>query len=65
LGNENIEDNNEEEELQTQLMAKRHYMIDEDDSSNSYHKHIQANTTLESEEIVEGTCNEPSLEDPL
>jgi hypothetical protein len=64
-GNENIEDNNEEEELQTQLMAKIHYMIDEADSSNSYHKHIQANTTLESEEIVEGTCNEPSLEDPL
>jgi hypothetical protein len=45
--NESIEDNNEEEELQSQLMAKGHYMIDEDDSRNSYREHVQATTTLE------------------
>jgi hypothetical protein len=28
-------------------------MIDEDDASNSYHKHVQATTTLGSEEIVD------------
>jgi hypothetical protein len=36
----------EEEELQSQLMAERHYMIDEDDSSNPYHEHVQATNTL-------------------
>jgi len=43
----------EEEELQSQLMAERHYMIDEDDSSNHHHEHVQATTTLGSEEVVE------------
>jgi hypothetical protein len=42
----------EEEELQSQLMVERHYMIDEDDSSNLYHEHVQATTTLGSEEVV-------------
>jgi hypothetical protein len=42
----------EEEELQSQLMIERHYMSDEDDSENSYHKHAQVTITLESEEIV-------------
>jgi hypothetical protein len=63
--NESIENNNEERELQSQLMAERHYIIDEDDFSNSYHEHVQATTTLGSEEIVEEIVNEPSLEDPL
>jgi uncharacterized coiled-coil protein SlyX len=40
----------EEEELQSQLMAERHYVVDEDDSSNHHHEHVQATTTLGSEE---------------
>jgi hypothetical protein len=40
-------------------------MIDEDDSSNPYHEHVQATTTLGSEEVVKEIINEPSLEDPL
>ena len=48
--NVSIEDNNEEEELKGQLMAKRHYMSDEDDSENSYHEHVQATTNFEREE---------------
>jgi hypothetical protein len=55
----------EEEELQSQLMAESHYMIDEDDSSNLHHEHVQATTTLGSEEAVEEIVNESSLEDPL
>jgi hypothetical protein len=43
----------EEEELQSQLMTERHYMIDEDDSENSYYEHAQVTTTLESNEIVD------------
>ena len=39
-------------------------MIDEDASSNSYHKHVQATTTLGNEEIVEEIFCEPSLKDP-
>jgi hypothetical protein len=50
----------EEEELQSQLMIERHYMSDEDDSENSYHKHAQVTTTLESEEIVDN--NEEQVE---
>ena len=46
-------------------MAERHYIIDEDDSSNSYHEYVQATTALGSEEIVKEIVNEPSLEDPL
>jgi hypothetical protein len=55
----------EEEELQSQLIVKRHYKIDEDDSSNPHHEHVQAPTTLESEKVVGEIVNEPSLEDPL
>jgi hypothetical protein len=40
-------------------------MIDEDDTNNPYHEHVQATTTIGIEEIIEETCNEPSLEDPL
>lgn len=43
----------EEEELQSQLMAAGHYMIDEDDASHSDHEHVPAITILESEEIVD------------
>jgi hypothetical protein len=55
----------EEDELQSQLIAERHCMIDEDESSNPHHEHVQATTTLESEDVVEEIANEPSLEDPL
>jgi hypothetical protein len=48
----------EEEELQSQLMIERHYMIDEDDSKNSYHEHVQVTTTLESEAIVDNNEKE-------
>jgi hypothetical protein len=43
----------EEEELQSQLMAQGHYMIDEDDTSNSCHEHVPNTTILYSEEIVD------------
>jgi hypothetical protein len=57
----------EEEELQSQLRAERHYMIDENenDVSNPHHEHVQATTTLGSEEVVEEIVNKPSLKDPL
>ena len=48
--NASIDDNREEEELQGQLMAERHYyMIDEDESKKFYHEHVQATTNLERE----------------
>jgi hypothetical protein len=40
----------EEEELQSQEMTIRQYMIDEDCPSNPHHEHVQATTTLVSEE---------------
>jgi hypothetical protein len=40
-------------------------MIDEDASSNSYHEHVQATSTLGNEETVEDIFFEPSLEDSL
>jgi hypothetical protein len=43
----------EEEELQSQLMAQEHYMIDEDDASHSCHEHVPDTTILESKEIVD------------
>jgi hypothetical protein len=49
----------EEEEFQSQLMVERHYMIDENESSNLHHA-----TTLGSEEVVKEIVNKPSLEDP-
>jgi hypothetical protein len=55
----------EEEELQDQLMANGHYMIDEDDSNNLHYEHVQATTTLGSEVVFEKIVNEPSLEDPF
>jgi hypothetical protein len=42
----------EEEELQSQLMAQRHYMIDKDDASHSCHEHVPDTTILESKEIM-------------
>ena len=54
----------EEEELQSQEMVRRQYMIVEDVPSNSYHEHVQA-TTFGSEEVVKEIVNGPSLEDPL
>jgi hypothetical protein len=51
----------EKKELQGQLMATGHYMIDEDDFSNSYHEHVQATATLGSEVVFEEIVNEPSL----
>jgi hypothetical protein len=41
----------EEEELQSQEMARGQYMIDEDGPSNSYHEHVQA-TTFGNKEVV-------------
>jgi hypothetical protein len=55
----------EEEELQSQEMARGQYVIDQDASSKSYHEHVQATSTLGNEEIVEEIFYEPSLEDPL
>jgi hypothetical protein len=43
--------------IQSQLMAERHYMINKDESNNPHHEHVQATTTLESEEIVEEIVN--------
>jgi hypothetical protein len=54
-----------EEELQSQLMVERHYMIDDGDYNNPHHEHVQATTTRGSEEVVDEIVNEPSLEDPL
>jgi hypothetical protein len=53
----------EEEEFQSQLMVERHYMIDENESSNPHHEHAHATTTLGSKEVVEEIVNEPSLEE--
>ena len=39
-------------------------MINEDGPSNSYHEHVQATTTCGSEEIVDETVSELSLENP-
>jgi hypothetical protein len=55
----------EEEEFQSQLMATGHYMIDEDDFSNSYHEHVQATATLGSEVVFEEIVNEPTLKGPF
>jgi hypothetical protein len=52
----------EDEEFQTQLMAKGQYMIEEDESSNSCHEHIPATTILESEEIVDNNEEEEKEE---
>jgi hypothetical protein len=41
----------EEEELQSQLMAERQYMIDEDDASHSCHENVPDTIILESNEI--------------
>ena len=54
----------EEEELQSQEMARGQYMIDENDPSNSYHEHVQATSTPRNEEIVEEILCEPNIEDP-
>lgn len=48
----------EEEELQSQLMAQGHYMIDEDDASHSCHEHVPDTTILESEDIVDNNEEE-------
>ena len=40
----------EEEKLQSQEMARRQYMIDEDCPSDPHHEHVQTTTTLVSEE---------------
>jgi len=43
----------EEDEFQSQLIARGYFMIDGDESNNSCHEHFQATTTLESEKIVD------------
>lgn len=53
----------EEEELQIQLMAQGHYMIDEDDASHSCHEHVPTITMFETEEIVDS--NEEEKEEHL
>jgi hypothetical protein len=55
----------EEEEFQSQEMARGQYMIDEDCPSYPHHEHVQATITFESEEVVEEIFCEPSLEDHL
>jgi outer membrane biosynthesis protein TonB len=52
----------EEEELQSQLMAEGHYMIDEDDASHSCHEHVPDTTILESKEIVDNNEEEEKEE---
>ena len=54
----------EEDELQSQQIVRGQHMIDEDASSNSYHKHVQATSTRGSKEIFDETISELSLEDP-
>ena len=54
----------EEEEFQSQEMARGQYMIDEDTSSNSHHEHAQTTTKLVSEEIADEVVSEFSSEDP-
>jgi len=44
------------------MMAREHYMIDEDDASISYHEHVKATTILESEEIVDNNEEEEKEE---
>ena len=53
----------EEEEFHSQEMARRHYMIDEDTSSNSHHEHAQTTTKLVSEEIADEVVSEFSSKD--
>jgi hypothetical protein len=48
----------EKEELQSQLMAQGHYMIDEDDASHSCHELVPDTTILESKEIVDNNEEE-------
>jgi hypothetical protein len=43
-------------------MVEGHYMIDDDDSSNLHHEHVQATATFESEEIVDGNEEEEKEE---
>jgi hypothetical protein len=54
----------EQEELQSQEIAREQYMTNVDDISNPYHEHVQATTTRGSEEIVNETISELSLKDP-
>jgi hypothetical protein len=53
----------EEEELQSQLMVARHYMIDEDDARHSCQEHVPTITMFENEEIVDS--NEEEKEEHL
>jgi len=46
-------------------MVERHYTIDEDDSINPHHEHVQATTTLRSEVVVEEIVNELRLKNPF
>jgi hypothetical protein len=43
-------------------MARGHYMIDGDESSNSCHEHVPATTILESEKIVNNKEEEEKVE---
>jgi hypothetical protein len=54
----------EEDEFQTQEMARGQYMIDKDGPNNSCHEHVQA-TTFGIEEVVKETVNKPNMEHPL
>jgi hypothetical protein len=49
-------------EEEGQVMVEGHYVIDEDDSSNLHHEHVQAAATFESEEIVDGNEEEEKEE---
>jgi len=48
----------EEDELQSQLIAQGHYMVDEDNASHSCHEHVSDTTILESKEIVDNNEEE-------
>jgi hypothetical protein len=54
----------EEEEFQSQEMARGQYMIDEYYPSDPHHEHVQATTTHGSKEVVEEIFCEPNLKDP-
>jgi hypothetical protein len=55
----------EEEELQIQLMAEGHYMIDEDDASHSCYEHVPDTTILESKEIVDNIEEQEEKEEQI
>jgi hypothetical protein len=52
----------EEKELQSKVMVRRQYMIDEDCPCDPHHEHVQATTTLVSEERADNHKEEEKEE---